>query len=428
MPTTYYVSTGPDGSDSNNGLNITNTTGPTGPFATVAKGAISIAIKDTLLLVTNTAGDVFNETTTVEFSGITPQEGDPPQFIIGVNSVGVDDGTIAKVDGHSIWIKQGPDFGTNNFNNMLFKNVKVQNCTGAGWQVGEIGNPAGPNFPIYASNNTFINCHAMNCEKEGFSAPAHNDSSADDPFSFFFINCSSVRNGSDGFFVVGRGMHYYACFAEGNKGNGFVSNGGDTSTTSGPKNNSWVANATFNFCIAARNNSAGFKFFRSLINCVMFENLEGCQTPRTLDASAGIGMDGIFPLINCIFEGNINDAIDNNWNATSQPVSMINCAFFNNGNIVGDIDRAFDIGGKGTTGGLGIPHIALPASPFLDTSGEVNDFRLDQNTVAGRMCMRTAYPIGDSSSATGLYVDGVSLNVMDLGAMFAEKSRVVVAG
>lgn len=429
---TWYVKSS-DGNDAAAGSSIGTAWNTIGRAFDMTEG-VHVDKGDTLKLIVVSAGDPFdNETATIVIDHDYDGTNQLSNIMVGCNSSGNIDGTIATIDastytagGEGIIIKPGADAapGGSTEGKYIFRSIKIKNTTlddsdlpGRGWRINHF-------FPTddhwHACNDfIFIDCHAENCSDDGFTL--NNSQISGNPHGVYFAGCTSV-NCANGFNVAGLGIHFYACFADGNASAAFKNDakklewGEDQSGFLGPSNHRKVADATFTNCIAA-NSVVGFQYFKSLINCVAYNNTDGCQTVKAFDNNVR-GQDGIFPIINCIFDDN-STAINNNWNSDCQPVLSINNAFWNNTKYAEEtkVHPSRNIPG-GTE--IGIGALTLAASPFVDAS--INDFRLNNIRGAGRKCRNYAYPAGGQATLTGLS----QRSYQDIGAIQSYKPRIVL--
>ena len=280
------------GSDGNGGTSV-----PDG-WATVQFAADNIAAGDTLFLCDMGAGEKFTPGAPIS---IQHTRSDTGTVWTGANSSGVADGTIVEMDhsgssaGSAVTLEIGfaGPFGSGSDSNYIFQNLRITGAKSSAWR---LGNNDGASDFYDAANVTFINCHSDGAASHGFYGPKEENSS-NSPYNIFFVNCSSTNSsGGSGYHMEGVGLHYYACWAGGNTLNGFVSKEG-AGVLKFQGDNMNVAAATYSHCIAS-NNTIGFEFFRSMINCVTYSNLtSGCRTSRAYDLNVR-GQSGIFPVIN----------------------------------------------------------------------------------------------------------------------------------
>ncbi len=448
MSTWYVKSSG--GSDTAAGSAIGTAWNTIGRAFDMTEG-VHVSWGDTLKLIVTSPGDPFdNDTATIIIDHDYDTTNQLSNIMVGCNSSGDIDGTIATIDastytvgGEGIIIKPGADdaFEGSVGGNYIFRSIKIKNTTsessefpGRGWRI----NHYYPNdYWNSCSDFIFIDCHTENCADDGFTL--NNSQEFAKPRGVYFAGCTSVGcatiSGSGGFNVAGHGIHFYACFADNSGGaSGRVGFNNDAKRVEwgqtqngflGPANNRKVANATFTNCIAANytgSGGVGFQYFKSLINCVAYNNRDGCRTVKAYVQNVQ-GQDGIFPVINCIFDSNneagASRAINNNWNSDCQPVVSINNAFYDNTKYSSTtkVHPSRNIPG-GTE--IGIGALTLAASPFVDAS--INDFRLNNIRGAGRKCRNYAYPAGGQATLTGLS----QRSYQDIGAIQSYKPRIVL--
>jgi len=369
-------------------------------WATLEHAAANVPAGDTLYLCKMGVGEKFTLAATAAFT-VTPSTA--ATYVVGANSSGAIDGTIVEVDGGSFAsatpfgqesIVIAPDYAIGSLDaNFIFRNIRVTNSNGSAWRISHFD---GSNTFSIVGDVSFINCHANDASGSGFYGPI-GSSGSNNPFNVNFSNCSATSC-SSGFKMEGVGINYYACWADNNV-DGFIST---SPTTVADHHN--IANATYSHCIASNNSGTGFDQFRALINCVAYANARGCRTPRQYSSG---GQHGIFPIVNCIFEGNTTVGIDNNSLTDRQPVAVISSAFYNNSS---------DYWSSGKVA-LTINAISLGASPFRDASS--SDFRLNNLSNAGARCRNAAYP-------QGTLLDGTHINRKDIGAIPAQKPHMVI--
>lgn len=315
----------------------------------------------------------------------------------GAGSDGTVDGTITNIDASGTAVTDAITVEVSQPSNYIFRNIQVTDAKRDAWRIYDEYNETG--------QIVFVNCYANNPTGIGFFTTI-GIAQTTTPRNIHFVNCSAY-SGTYGFRTEGFGTNYYACWSDNNI-IGFTSDMNVVGAEGTAGKNMNVANATYSHCIAS-NNTTGFQYFRSMINCVAYNNSSyGCQTPRAFNQDVVGTQNGIFPIVNCIFEDN-GTGIKNNVNADSQPVALINSAFWNNTSNYGASNRvAVEIG-----------TIALSASPFIDASS--NDFRLNNITGAGNLCRNAAYP-------RGTLLDGTHTNWKDIGAISGRKPKIIAAG
>lgn len=399
MANRYVRTTG--GSDANGGTSVAD------GWATVQFAVDNISTGDTLYLCVMGGGETFTPSAAIDVDAFSTVNS-AATTLVGANSSGTIDGTVAEIDATSTSagtdaITLKPNSPSANDGNMIFRNIRITNAKRDAWRIGEYN--AGGGILNLVGDFVFINCHANDAGSRGFYGVTE-DTGFNIPWNCYFIGCSATGCGSDGFKSEGIGIHYYACWADNNTGHGFVSNGNEASSFgfSGGDNQN-VANATYSHCIAS-NNNIGFQYFRCLINCTMYNNTDGCQTPRAYSANTR-GQNGIFPIINCIFEANTT-AVDNNDNADSQPVAMIKNAFYNNTSKYASTSKV----------AVEIDTVDLSASPFANAGSD--DFSLNKTAGAGLACHSTGYPQTE-------LLDGINKINKDLGAIATKKNKIVIS-
>jgi len=369
-------------------------------WATVQHAANNISSGDTLFLSSVGSPNKFTPASAIT---ITLAPSTLGTIWVGAGSSGTVDGTIVEIDGTStaagtdtLTLKSGDPFGSDA--NYIFRNIRITNSKRDCWRIGDYDGTSTFNI---VGDVVLINCHASNAGAKGFYGTI-GTSGQNNPFNVNFVNCTSTNNASDGFRMEGTAINYYACWSGNNTGNGFIS---DCGVSSSPctVNNHNVAAATYSHCIAS-NNTTGFEYFRSMINCVSYSNTDGCRTPRTFVANVR-GQNGIFPVINCIFENN-TFGINNNWNTDCQPVALIHSVFYNNTTDINDIGKI----------AVQINKIDIGTSPFINAVG--NDFRLNNISGSGKRCRNNAYP-------RGMLLDGIHINWKDIGAIPSKKPKIV---
>ncbi len=154
--TDYYVSTDTGiASDSNNGLSLAT------PWKTIRYAVNHISAGSTLHLVTHAPGAMFSSEPDMIECTVTGSRA-APIHIVGVNSSGVVDGTIATIDGSTITTPNSDGFNLQNVSYYIFRNIRI------------LGNGLYPSngveIPFGISKALiFINVAVEGCNASGFN-------------------------------------------------------------------------------------------------------------------------------------------------------------------------------------------------------------------------------------------------------------------